>query len=70
MQTFSYVCLYLQECVYIYTPWQPMSNKYILIEMYMKYMYNKTKMMNKVPGSGKWVTSFKVFTSDRNDSAQ
>lgn len=53
----------------IYTPWQPISNKYILIEMCMKHICSTTKMLNKVPGSGKWVTSFKVFTSDRNGSA-
>lgn len=38
--------------------------------MHMKHMYNTTKMLNKVPGSGKLVPSFKVFTSERNGSAE
>lgn len=63
--TYVYVCR--NVC---YTQWPPMSNKYILMEMYLKYMYNTTKMLNKVPGSGKWVMSFKVFISDRSISAE
>lgn len=65
--TYIYACIFIglsvsaRKCIYI--PWQPcQTDTFYILEMYIKYMYNTTEMVNKIPGSGRWVIQSSPLT--------